>query len=687
MKTRLWLLFLAGLLILTGNIASAQDGSGEEDDNALRGDPRALAPDFPLDGIDWLNVDAPLTMDDLAGKIVVLDFWTYGCINCIHMIPIMQELEEAYPDELVVIGVHSAKFENESDTENIRQIVQRYDLHHPVINDSNYLVWSLYGANAWPTFAVINPIGRILAIQAGEIPFEPFDNLIGAMVEYFDSTGELDRTPLEFSLEGAGDPNTLLRYPGKVLADVDGNRLFIADSNHHRIVVADLTTYEVLYTIGTGQRGFADGDFESARFNKLQGMALRNDVLYVADTDNHAIRAVDLAAQTVTTIAGTGEVGGFTAFIPNTPPLELNLRSPWDLAFGEDDNLYIAMAGTHQVWRMDVDTNEIFPYIGNGREGMVSSSFGESELAQPSGLFYTDGLLYIADSESSTIRMADIAGDSLTTISGVTDDNLFGFGDTDGAAGTSRLQHPLGVTGDGESVYITDTYNSRIKVIDGGDITTTLTGTGENAYSDGDFASAQFNEPGGLDYAELPDGRHVLFVADTNNHVIRLVDLDAETVSTVTFPNPQVLQIEDAVTLIGGAQDDSRRSIVLDEQSVPAGNGEIVLNLTIPDGYKINEIAESFIALTGDDTASIDDANARTRITESEVRIPVTFTEGVGEITGEVTVYFCEDENATLCFIDEFTVDVPVTVGEDGDSSITIERELIPPIIEGGGIG
>ena len=685
MKTRFWMLLMAGLLILAGGIASAQDG--EEDDNALRGDPRAIAPDFPLDGIDWLNVDAPLTLDDLAGKIVILDFWTYGCINCIHMIPILQQLEEAYPDELVIIGVHSAKFENEGNTENIREIVQRYDLHHPVINDSQYRVWSLYGANAWPTFAVINPIGRVLAVQAGEIPFEPFDNLVGAMVEYFDGTGELDRTPIEFSPEGAGDPNTLLRYPGKVLADVDGNRLFIADSNHHRIVVADLTTYEVLYTIGTGQRGFADGEYDSARFNKPQGMALRDGVLYVADTDNHAIRAVDLTTQTVTTIAGTGERGGFEPYIPNTRPLEVNLRSPWDLEFGEGNLLYIAMAGTHQIWRMDIAINDLLPYVGNGREALINRELATSELAQPSGLYYVDGLLYFADSESSTIRVADIENDSVITVSGVTENSLFDFGDVDGEPGTSRLQHPLGVTGDGESVFITDTYNSRIKLIDAGDITTTLTGTGENAYSNGDFASAQFNEPGGLDYAELNDGRRVLFVADTNNHVIRLIDLDAETVSTINFPNPEVLQIEDAVTLIGGGQDDSRRSVTLDEQMLSAGASDFVLTLILPDGYKINEIAESFIVLTGDETITVEDANTRTPITETELTVPLTLNDGAGTLTGEVTIYFCEDENATLCFIDEFTVDVPITVSDGGDSLITIERELIPPIIVGGGIG
>ena len=236
------------------------------------GRPDLPAPEFPT-GLDWINVPAPLTMAALRGKIVILDFWTYGCINCIHMIPTLQRLEAKYGDALVIIGVHSAKFANEGSTTSIRQIVQRYGLEHPVINDSDFRVWQAYGINAWPTFVVIDPRGNVLALQAGEIPFEAFDRLLSGMVDYFDSTGELDRTPLELALEGAGQPAGLLAFPGKVLADEAGGRLFIADSNHNRIVVADLDTYEVLDVIGSGAAGLTDGAYDAASFDKPQGMA------------------------------------------------------------------------------------------------------------------------------------------------------------------------------------------------------------------------------------------------------------------------------------------------------------------------------------------------------------------------------------------------------------------------------
>lgn len=656
--------------------------------SGLEGDPNLVAPEFPTEGIEWINVPAPLSLEALRGKIVILDFWTYGCINCIHMIPVLRQLEEAYPDELVVIGVHSAKFDNEGETENLEEIVQRYDIHHPVINDSDFIVWQRYRVQAWPTFAVINPFGRLLAFQAGEIPFEPFDQLVGDMVTYFDSIGELNRDPIELTPEGEGDPNTLLRYPGKVLADVENNRLFIADSSHHRIVVADLTTYEVLYTIGNGQRGFQDGDYESARFDTPQGMALHDGMLYIADTNNHAIRVIDLTEQTVDILAGTGEIGGgisnFSTQI--TEPRAFTLRSPWDVTMGDDNTMYIAMAGTHQIWEIDLETNVLRPSVGNGREAMLNGELASSELAQPSGLYWDNGLLYFADSESSTIRVADYPNNMVTTISGTLENNLFQYGDIDGAVGTSRLQHPLGVTGDGDGlIYITDTYNSRIKLIDQTMTTTTIFGLDTDGLVDGGADVAQFDEPGGLHYAEV-DGQQVLFVADTNNHVIRVIDLATNTVSTITFPNPEALQIADTVTIIGGNADDTVR---LPEQAVSAGNGTINLRLIIPDGYKLNDLSESSVTWRDDNSVvGVSDDAQTTRIDSTDITIPVVLSEGETILTAELTVYWCEDENESLCFIEEVTLEIPISIAPEGgfETTIVIERELTPPISLGGGI-
>ena len=593
MRTKVFLLVAALAAVALGAAALLAQNDGETNVQELRfaGNPRYPAPDFP-EGLDWINVPAPLSLNDLRGKVVILDFWTYGCINCIHMIPVLRRLEEQYPNELVVIGVHSAKFENEGVTENIREIVQRYELHHPVINDNEFIVWRTYGrygVNAWPTFAIIDPRGNIYAVQPGEIPFEVFDQHIRGMISEFDALGEIDRTPVELALEGEGQPAGVLAYPGKVLADPDGNRLFIADTNHNRIVIADLDNYQVLDVIGSGARGFDDGDYDTATFNKPQGMTLNpaGDTLYVADVENHAIRAVNLTERTVTTIAGTGE----QSYIRNQigAPLSVGLNSPWDVLYGPNDILYIAMAGPHQLWSLDLNQGVIMPLVGSGREGLVNAAFMDSELAQPSGLHLHDNLLYFADSESSSIRVANLETETVDIVAGPLENNLFAFGDVDGKVGVSRLQHPLGVTGDENGViYITDTYNSRIKRIDpDSKTTTTVFGVGDHSFRDGGPDEAAFYEPGGLDYA---NGK--LYVADTNNHAVRVIDLETNIVSTVAFPNPEALQMEGRITVAGGNQAQAMR-ITLDAQTVAPGAGEIVLRIALPDGYKINEQAPS----------------------------------------------------------------------------------------------
>jgi len=675
------LLSLLPMIIVTQTVTTQDEDEGEDRPvSDFEGSPELAIPSFP-DELEWVNVPQPLTVEALRGKIVIFDFWTYGCINCIHMIPILHALEEKYPNELVVIGVHTAKFTNEGQTENIRQIVQRYEIEHPIINDKDFLVWRTFGVEAWPTFVIVDPRGNVLAAQAGEIPFEAFDPLIAGMVEHFDALGELNREPIQQAVEGADMPNNALSFPGKVLVDGDGERLFIADSNNHRIVIADLNTYEILDVIGTGNSGLTDGDFDTAQFYQPQGMALRDNVLYIADTKNHAIRRADLTERTVEIIAGTGEMGrgGPLAFgMQIREPRAFQLRSPWDVEFGEANTLFIAHAGSHQIFEMNTDTRIIRPSVGNGREAMKNSTLDTSELAQPSGLYFVDGLLYFADSESSTVRVADYTNNTVMTVSGTVDDNLFDYGDVDGPVGTSRLQHALGITGDGDgTLYIADTYNSRIKVVDANMNTETIFGQGGNGgFADGDATSAEFDEPGGLEYH---DGQ--LYVADTNNHAIRVIDLAAGTVTTIQFPNPERLQIAEQLTIIGGNR--AMTEIVsLPAAIVAAGQGEIRLNLEIPDGYKLNLDAPSSLSIQANDAFGV--AAQEVAITEPTLQVPLTFNVGEGVLQAEVSIFYCEAVNQSLCFIDEFTLEAPLNSVADGGetSTITVERTIVPPQID-----
>ena len=640
------------------------------------GNPQFPAPRFP-EGLDWLNVPAPLTIEALRGRVVIFDFWTYGCINCIHMIPVLEQIQDLHPDEVVVVSVHSAKFPNESALENLRQIVQRYGLEHPVVNDEDFEFWRLYGANAWPTFVVVDPRGNIAAMQAGEIPFESFNRYISGMVDTFRGLGELSDAPLERTLEGAGSPASALAFPGKVLADAPGNRLFIADSGHHRILIADLTTYEVRDVVGIGYSGFDDGDFALASFDKPQGMTLVGDTLYVADTENHAIRAVDLLTRTVTTVAGTG-VQSY-ARDRSGVPLETPLISPWDVAYG-DGVLFVAMAGAHQLWALLFDANQIGPIVGSGREGLLESAFADAALAQPSGIIYHDRTLYFADSESSSVRAADLRSRTTRTLAGPLLDDLFSFGDADGVVGISRLQHPLGVTlGDGDLLYVADTYNSRIRQIDlTSNTMTTVAGQGSpGAYRDGAFSEAAFDEPGGISYA---GGR--LYVADTNNHAVRVLDLAAQTVTTVHFPNPAALQIGERLTVVGGNRLQGEL-LRLPEQTVAPGAGEVVLRISLPEGYKINPLAPSSIEWNNaGDAVEIAELGRALPVTAPETRLPVTLREGEDTLSAMLLLYYCREGEESLCFIDHVTLEIPLRVGADASSStVTVTREVQPPDI------
>ena len=438
-----------------------------------------------------------------------------------HIFPQLRKLEKKYANDLAVVGVHTAKFPNEKDTENLRKAVQRYELAHPVINDTDFQVWQQYACRAWPTLMFIDPQGKVIGKHEGELPYESFDNLLGQMIAEFDADGLLDHTPLP-AAPGIRHSNTL-SFPGKVLVDASGDRLFIADSNHNRILVTSLKG-AVKEVIGSGDEGLADGNFDSAAFNHPQGMALVEEVLYVADTENHAIRRVDLSARSVETIAGTGSQGSIRQ--GRGPGKEMELSSPWDLTYHEG-TLYIAMAGTHQLWSMTLNDGMVGPYAGTGQESLSDGPLASATLAQPSGITADGKKLYFADSETSSIRSADLEPTGrVRTVVGL---DLFVFGDADGADHRVRLQHALGITNFDGILYVADTYNHKIKrVLPATRSAFTLLGTGESGHRDGEGNQALFSEPSGLSIA---GGK--IYIADTNNHAIRVADLETSEVSTL----------------------------------------------------------------------------------------------------------------------------------------------------------
>lgn len=436
-----------------------------------------------------------------------------------HVLPELEALEEAFPTELVIIGVHSAKFPNEREVDSIRQAILRHGLAHPVANDDQFLVWRSYAINAWPTLVLIDPRGYVRAIVSGEGHGDFLRHTIADLITEHRQSGTFTDAPVRFQRERRNDD--ALAFPEKVLADPETHRLLVADTGHHRIAIVD-DEGNMLDLAGTGEPGATDGAFDQATFRAPRGLALTDTLLYVADTENHLIRCLHLGTRTVQTIAGDGRQGH--AIRQRGPARDMSLNSPWDLCVA-DGKLYIAMAGCHQIWVIDMATAEMQLFAGTGREAIIDGPRLEGALAQPSGIATDGQVLYIADSEVSAIRAVDLTGPGwLRTLVGK---GLFIFGDQDGIGEDVRLQHPLGVSLGGGQIYLTDTYNHKVKVLyPTMRAVKTLFGTGQRGQQDGRLA--EFYEPGGL--SVLQDR---IYIADTNNHRIRVADLNAGEVATL----------------------------------------------------------------------------------------------------------------------------------------------------------
>lgn len=697
-----------------------KDGSDDEDEifprrvslkKALEDESIPGGDLFPQ-GADWLNTGRPLKLKDLEGKFVLLDFWTYCCINCMHILPELKKLEHKYPNELVVIGVHSAKFDEEKDSQNIADAVLRYEIEHPVVNDSEHHVWNLLGVRSWPTVVLIDPQGNLVYGRPGEFKAEEFIEILDEAIAFYDKRGRMDRSDLRLKRLADEVPVTPLRYPGKILADEAGKRLFISDSNHNRIVIAS-PDGKLIETIGSGAIGKEDGSFASASFDHPQGCALVGDMLYVADTENHLLRKVDLKSKTVTTIAGTGNqarypwpgleqlakemaaAGREGRDQPGLPerwvgkPLETALNSPWAL-WPHDGALYVAMAGPHQIWKMPLDESEIGPYAGNGREDIVDGplvptgdaalqhALGYSSFAQPSGLSSDGEWLFVADSEGSSIRAVPFdPTQKVRTVIGTNDlehGRLFEFGDVDGEREIAKLQHPLEALYHDGVIYVADTYNNKVKAVDAKTgATKTFVGTGEAGKSDD---APSFDEPAGL--AILGDK---LYVADTNNSLIRVVDLKSRMVSTLQIEGlaPPTSARKETVPDFSDAM-----RIKANRRTVKPVDGKITLDVAfdLPPGWKMNPLAPAayFVAETTDAGMVAETALGKhkfeTPTASFRVELPVK-SSGETTISVSMNYYYCQEKDAGVCKVGSVVFEQPVTISDDAEASSIELRHAI----------
>ena len=518
-----------------------------------------------LVGRNWLNTGGKtLDLEALRGKIVLLDFWTFCCINCLHVLEELRPLEEKYSDVLVTVGVHSPKFEHEADPVALAAAVERYEIHHPVLDDPELETWKAYTARAWPTLVVIDPEGYIVAHLSGEGHADGLGVLIPELIAKHEARGTLHRGSGPYV---APEPTSgTLRFPGKALflpagrgsapgtpddAAAAGSRAgtwLVTDTGHHRVVELDTDFHTVLGTFGTGKKGYADGPSAAldslepvAEFNEPQGLVLLpEDVaaktgydVVIADSVNHRLRGLSLADGTVTTLVGNGvqrlletgparvdeDAAGFTGRL-SEHPLEVSLSSPWDVVWSAKLNaVVIAMAGVHQIFSFEPLTGAVSIIAGNGLEGLLDGPAHEAWFAQPSGVAEdADGNIWVADSETSALRKLVIDDDGTVTVESAVGKGLFDFGFRDGEASEARLQHPLGVTvlPDG-SVAFADTYNGAVRRYDPAAKTVSTLARG-------------LSEPSDVivDHTQVAGKEPLLVVVEANKHHLVYVPIPKE---------------------------------------------------------------------------------------------------------------------------------------------------------------
>jgi len=614
-----------------------------------RGHPRA--PDLDRVGT-WLGTDRPLLFRGaLQGRVVLLDFWTSGCVNCLHALPVYRALEERFRGQpFQVVGIHSGKFDAEKEVSAVAEAMARNGIDHPVGTDSDHVVWDQYAIRGWPTAVLVDARGYAVAWFRGEPELGKLTAWVQAALDDGRARGVLAAGPAEFQRPGPGETGPLA-FPGKVLA-LSGGGLAVADSGHHRLLLLDAAG-KLVRAVGSGLEGFSDGPADVASFRSPQGLAERDGALYVADTGNHAVRSVDLLSGRVETLAGAGRKGE-GAIQPAADARTVSLRSPWDLTF-LGDTLWIAMAGSHQLWRLDVRSGALSAGAGSGREGLDDGPLAEATFAQPSGLATDGHVIYVADSEASAIRRVDPAAGTVRTLAG---EGLFDAGLRDGPLARARFQHPQGLALDRGVLWVSDTFNGAVRRISlpDGQVSTVARGLAQ---------------PGGL---TVTAGR--LVVADTDHH--RLVTPTPGTGAVAPVPltgvaPPSVRGVERPVL--------ATRALPLqhlEDAPVASGGGELVLEVRLPEGHTFTAGAPQRVELTVDGRAApVKLAEAaggtlRATVAISPLRTP-------SDAVYSVSLYYCRDGRDSVCLVDRRRLLTRLVPADGGPGAATVHYRPTPP--------
>ncbi|MCE3255642.1 MAG: hypothetical protein K0R25_1136 [Rickettsiaceae bacterium] len=592
--------------------------------------------------LKWINVSRNLSTSDLKNRVILLDFWTYACVNCMQMIPEVKKLEQEFGDKLLVVGVHSGKFDNEKEIENIKKAVLKYDISHPVVNDANFKIWKSFDVSAWPTLILLDPSGTVRKKYEGEVAASTISQDVKKLIEKY--RGRLNNNKLPIALEKNKVIDLVLKFPSKIKLARDfsyqeisrTSALVISNTGKNSIIIVDLRG-NVLLEIGSGVAGFEDGKIKEASFNSPRGILFKDNILYVADTGNHALRKIDFKRGEVTTIAGNGTRGGVIS--SEVKASEAALASPWDLEFFPDKKtIIIANAGTHQLLKYNIDSKSLTPFAGNGSEDLVDGKYPNNSLAQPSGLSAANDKLYFVDSESSSLRVVQKNGEVSTLIG----KGLFDFGHENGDKNKALMQHPVGLTADDFGVYIADTHNHLIRKYsfssnELSDFSGSVKGDGIGGKND-----TNYNEPEAI--ISVLDK---FYIADTNNN--RIVELHENS------GNSKLLNIEPKSKTLSESLVEYLPNLETVNAHSVKSDSPVTLIFDIKTGWKINDSAPSFLNLVeinSEKEASLIAAFDSAAIKSGSVQLPELSGQHIYYLQG--SFYYCQDKENSICLIKNY---------------------------------
>ena len=609
-----------------------------------------------LIGDTWFGTTNPrLGIKDFRGRFLLLDFWTLCCVNCHHVLAELRAVEKEFHDVLTVVGVHSPKFEHEKLPDSVAAAIARHDIEHPVLNDPNMATWKSYGVRAWPTLVLVDPRGDIITTYSGEGHAHAISALLTELIPKYEASADLVRGEGFYQAtepDESSAANSLLKQPGKVTVIPEEYRKFFSASEnadllvsnsggHDLVALSSANLNEALVRIGSGNRGTADGNFETAQFGEPYGVVFADAELakktgvhvFIADTANHLIRGLNLETKQVTTVAGTGSQW-MQKDETNGPALEINISTPWDIELF-NGQLLIAMAGEHRIWNYNFDSKTLGIFAGTTNEGLVDGPASDAWFAQPSALVAskaTPGRLWIIDAETSALRYWQ--DNQVTSVIGK---GLFDFGHLDGPAQDALLQHPLGLTElpDG-TLLIADAYNRAVRKYN----------PGTNQVS---TVARDLSEPSDVQLISTSDGPKLAAVETAANQIV-------------------LLPIEAEALVQGKAMRTVRAAL-----EVKPGAALIDVTFSAPPGQKLDERygPSTFLVVSSTPKELLLEGAGNSAELTRKIILNENITEGILHVAAKGAS--CdENEDGAQCHIHQQDWGIPIKISATGVSTVEL---------------